>query len=106
MKMNREKVVIDFHKFGGRVYVGRPGGEEARRIFKIAEYDNEPNIQIDVIFPENARTLTSSFFLGMFGDSVLKAGSRDRFLARFIFKANKQITAEIEAGISEALTAG
>jgi hypothetical protein len=105
MKTNRKNPVIDFEKLGGRVYVGRPAGVLARKHFKIEEYENQENFPIEVHFPENARTLTSSFFLGMFGNSVRTAGSRDNFLKRFIFKANKQILAEVNAGIDEALSA-
>lgn len=97
---------IDFNIVAGRVYVGRQNGQAARTYFKVAEYDKDIDCSIEVIFPDNARTLASSFFLGMFGDSVREAGCKEAFLKRFKFKANEQIMKEIEVGISEALSAG
>ncbi|KPZ73475.1 hypothetical protein AN944_00059 [Shewanella sp. P1-14-1] len=97
--------MINFEKLGGRVYVGRPDGVLARKYFKIDEYEQEKNFPVEIFFPDNARTLTSSFFLGMFGNSVRTAGSKEGFLTRFKFTANSQIMAEVDAGISEALSA-
>lgn len=105
MKTSRNNPVINFEKLGGRVYVGRPGGVQARKYFKIEEHEHDSNFPIEVRFPDNARTLTSSFFLGMFGNSVRVAGSREDFLKRFKFRANSQILAEVDAGIVEALSA-
>ncbi|AMG03197.1 MULTISPECIES: hypothetical protein [Vibrio] len=99
------KAQIDLRSISGRVYVGRPRGKSARNYFKIEEYEREGAFPVTVIFPSNARTLASSFFLGMFGESVRKAGSREEFLKRFKFEASKQILNEIEVGISEALSA-
>jgi len=103
--MCKEKIVFDLTKLGGIVYVGRPNGEAARKHFKVSKVDSDKAYPVDVIFPEKARTLTSSFFLGMFGNSVRAAGSRDEFFERFHFNANAQIIDEIELGIKEALMA-
>ncbi|OCH59068.1 MULTISPECIES: hypothetical protein [Vibrio] len=96
---------VDLCSIAGRVYVGRPRGKSARNYFKIEEYEREKSFPITVIFPSNAKTLASSFFLGMFGESVRQAGSREEFLKRFKFEASKQILSEIDVGISEALSA-
>jgi len=101
-----ELKVIDFSIMGGRVYVGRPNGKTARTYFKIDLCEEQKEYPIKVIFPINAKTLASSFFLGMFGRSVRQAGNRNEFLKRFHFEANKQIMSEIEDGILEALSAG
>lgn len=103
--MNKGDTVFDLTKLGGRVYVGRPNGRMARAHFEIEKHEDMSDFPISVKFPTDARTLTSSFFLGMFGASVRRAGSRDAFLTRFIFDANEQIKEEIDLGITEALIA-
>lgn len=97
---------IDLAVMAGRVYVGRPNGIAARAHFRLHELESEEKFPITISFPSNAKTLASSFFLGMFGESVRAAGSREKFLTRYKFNANKQILREIEVGITEALTAG
>lgn len=96
--------VIDLTPLGGRVYVGRPNGEAARRHFKIELLEESGSFPIEVIFPDSARTITSSFFLGMFGNSVRVAGTQEAFLNRFKFKANSRIENEIKVAIQEALS--
>ena len=103
--MKEDKTVLDLTKLGGRVYVGRPNGRMARDYFKVENIEKENQFPVSVIFPDDARTLTSSFFLGMFGKSVRTAGTRDEFYSRYKFNANKQILEEIELGITEALIA-
>ncbi|WP_425666283.1 hypothetical protein ACPUEJ_01475 [Vibrio tubiashii] len=97
---------IDLSNIAGRVYVGRPNGIAARKHFRLDELESENRYPITITFPDNAKTLASSFFLGMLGESVRAAGSREAFLHRYKFNANSQIRKEIEVGITEALTAG
>ena len=101
----KEKIVIDLTTLGGRVYVGRPNGKQARKYFNLDNIETDNTYPVEILFPEDARTLTSSFFLGMFGDSVRKAGSKDAFLTRFNFKANERILKEVYKGIADALIA-
>jgi len=104
MKVTKNPM-INLNKLGGRVYVGRPNGELARKFFHVEEFENGDQFPITVEFPKDAKTLTSSFFLGLFGDSVRKAGSRKGFLETFAFTANEDIMEEIDEGIIEALSA-
>ncbi len=103
--MSEDKVVFDLTKLGGRVYVGRPNGKLARKHFKVEMHEKSNHFPISVKFPNDARTLTSSFFLGMFGASVRAAGSREEFFCRYNFDATDQIIEEVELGITEALIA-
>lgn len=100
-----DKTVIDLSQLGGRVYVGRQNGNLARKHFRIDELENENNYPITVIFPGDAKTMTSSFFLGMFGKSVLKSKSMNNFLGKFKFQTNNEILQEINDSINEALLA-
>ncbi|WP_345875370.1 hypothetical protein [Shewanella algae] len=103
--MNKaEEKVINFNKLAGKVYIGRPDGALARKYFKLDEVDREHSYPVKVIFPADAKTITSSFFLGMFGKSVLSAGTKEQFMKNFVFDANPRILNEVEIGIFEALS--
>jgi hypothetical protein len=99
----KSKPVIDFDRVGGRVYIGRPNGEMAREHFDVHQYDVDSDAVVEVRIPDNARTMSSSFFLGMFGESVTLAGSKDRFEQRFVFKASEHINNQINDAINRAL---
>lgn len=97
--------IVDLTKLQGRVYAGRPNGEAAREYFGISKMANTDK-NIIVIFPEDARTITTSFFIGMFGDSVISSGSKEKFLERFHFVANKHILDLVDLSIKEFLVRG
>lgn len=95
---------VDFSKIAGRIYAGRPNGIKARSLFDIENCDSMQG-KVEVIFPENARSISSSFFLGMFGDSIRKFGSKEKFQSHYAFKANPQISKQIDKVIDRALVA-
>lgn len=102
--MSKNKDVIDFKKLAGRTYIGRPRGKLAREHFEISQYDQGGGVSVEVLFPDNVKTMSSSFFLGMFGDSVVKAESEEEFKKRFKFIAKPQILKQIDEAISRAIT--
>jgi hypothetical protein len=77
--------VIDFGKLGGPVYVGRPNGEEARQRLNVEEMDSAPGV-IDVLIPEGTYSINSSYFLGLFGPSVVHFGSKAAFFEHYRFR--------------------
>lgn len=81
---------------------GRDLGFKQRRHHKLDELE-DTNEEIEIIIADNIIFLSSSFFLGMFGDSVRKCGSKEKFKEKFIFKTNGQIESNIEDGINDAL---
>lgn len=95
---------IDFSKVAGRIYAGRPNGVNAREYFNLSELELEEN-DVQVIFPENARSISSSFFLGMFGDSIRRAGSKSAFMQHFRFQANPHISQQIDKVVDRAVVA-
>lgn len=95
-------VNIDLSKFNGPVYAGRSRGENARRQANLDQVDNDA-AQVEVSIPEDTYTVTSSFFLGMFGPSVIKAGSREAFVKKFHFKSPSFLNEDFEEYISYAL---
>lgn len=81
---------------------GRDLGFKQRKYHKLNELEDNNNI-IEIKIEDNIIFLSSSFFLGMFGESVRKCGSKEKFKEKFIFKTNGQIESNIEDGINDAL---
>ena len=98
----RSEVVVDFKKLGGPVYSGRSKGELARIKFKLDEVD-KAQAKVIVRIPESAYSVTSSFYLALFGKSILHAGSREAFLSRYDFQVPKVFLDTFETCISRAL---
>ena len=98
----KQQLIIDFSKFGGPVYSGRAKGELARTKLNLDAHDAQ-DCQARVIIPERTFSVTSSFFLGLFGKSVRHAGSGDEFLKRYRFKAPEIFEKTIDLFILRAL---
>jgi hypothetical protein len=79
------KLSIDFERLGGPLYAGRDRGELARQKYQLDDADKD-RAEVEVSVPEQTYTVTSSFFLGLFGDSVRAAGSSEEFFRRFHFR--------------------
>jgi hypothetical protein len=94
---------IDFSILGGKVYIGRENGQLARDYFHIDEYDLDINAHVNVVFPESSKSLSSSFFLAMFGKSIITLGSQEAFIDKYKFTAKPQILQQIEQSINRAL---
>ncbi len=99
-KSNRTE--INLGEIGGPVFLGRKKGEQARAKFKLDDADKDQSTYL-IIVPESAYALASSFFLGLFGDSIRAAGSPDKFLAKFEFKSSDSIKTAIDSCIVRAL---
>ena len=97
-----QQLVIDFSKFGGPVYSGRAKGELARADLELDAHDAN-NCHARVIIPEGTFSVTSSFFLGLFGKSVRHAESRDEFLKRYKFNTPDTLKKIIDLFILRAL---
>lgn len=95
------EITIDFSELGMPVFSGRARGEKARNRFDL---DSTPDDQkFIVLIPESVYTVTSSYFLGLFGPSVRKLGSRDAFLGHFEFRAPEHILNKLDDWITRAL---
>lgn len=93
---------IDFQKLGGPVYVGRPNGEKARDRLNLAELDREKD-PVDVFVPNDTYSINSSYFLGLFGPSVVYFGSEAAFLRHYRFHALENHMDRIRAHVERAL---
>lgn len=97
-------VNIDFKKLGGPTYIGRDNGEAARREFNLDELENDDALEkVLVNIPPETYNINSSFFLGLFGKSIRKAGSKDEFLKSFEFNTNGKNYPVIMRSITRAL---
>lgn len=94
--------MIDFKKIEGLVYTGRDRGERLRVEFKLDELDARESV-VEVEVPDTAYTISSSFFLGMFGPSVVRAGSKDKFFARYHFRLPEFLQEVVEGYVTRAL---
>lgn len=93
---------IDFRKIDGLVYTGRDRGERLRDEFHLDDLDASDEV-VEVSIPDNIYTISSSFFLGMFGPSVVKAGSKDLFYQRYHFKSPEFLREVVDGYVARAL---
>lgn len=100
-----EKVLINFADCGGPVYSGRPRGAALRGTFNLDKVDQEKDKVVDVLVPESTYSITSSFFLGMFGPSVLTAGTPEAFFSKFHFNAKPALRDAFNGYVANALQA-
>lgn len=94
---------VDFQELGTtgvRVYAGRERGRQARLKARLDELDKslEP---VQVYIPEDTMSVTSSFFLSMFGKSIVDLGE-EGFRTHYQF-SGRDISRVIEDGIRESL---
>jgi hypothetical protein len=83
------------------VLSGREFGEMARDEVKLSSIDFESNATVEIKVPSDFIAVTSSFFRGMFGDSIRNLGE-SKFRSRFRF-VGKNIDRVKEDGIRDAL---
>jgi hypothetical protein len=101
MPANNEKL-IDFTKIEGPVYTGRDRGERLRGRLGLDAFDSS-EVVVRVVVPEATYSISSSFFLGLFGPSIVKFGSKDLFLQKYKFETSAFLLGVIEKHIARAL---
>ena len=105
--MKQNKCIIDItenikNRDSIIVISGRNLGKEQRKSLKIDEKINKYEI-IEVVIPNNIYSISSSFFLGMFGDIVRNYKTKEKFLEKFIFNCSESLKNNINDGINDAL---
>ncbi|MCP3460316.1 hypothetical protein [Bradyrhizobium sp. CCGUVB23] len=81
---------------------GHERGHAARAKYGLDQADQDGE-SVRVVVPDEIYSITSSFFQGMFCESVRSSGHRDGFLARFEFDAPPVVLRQIERGIEASL---
>jgi hypothetical protein len=95
---------IDLVKYSGSdviVLSGRPMGEEICRKLDLDALEKKADT-IQVKVPYNIVSLNSSFFLGLFAESVRRLGEAN-FRSKYTFDCRPAVLKDIEDGISQAL---
>lgn len=100
--MNPTIKKIEFEKIGGPLFSGRDRGDRNREKYNLNSLDEE-DVAIDVIIPENTYSITSSFFLGMFGKSIQTCGSKSTFMQKYRFQMPNRLNQNIDRYIARAL---
>lgn len=103
--MNQNNPIIEkleLERMGGPLFSGRERGILNRKKFNLDSLDEEDSI-INVIIPENTYSITSSFFMGLFGDSIRKMGNRENFFRKYQFKMPDRFVNKIDIYIERAL---
>lgn len=95
-------VNIDFGKLEGPVFTGRTRGEELRTRFNVDSIDNG-DVVVEVTIPEATYSISSSFILGLFGKSVVRAGSKEAFYSKFHFHSNRLFKDVVDSCVTRAL---
>ena len=98
--MSHKIDIDDYRDDRSIVLSGRPKGEWVRSEECLGNID-EGSENIIVIIPEDLKLVTTSFLLGLLGDSIRKLG-KENFLNKFNFEG-KDISEKLEMCIQEAL---
>ena len=89
----------DYRTTDSRVFSGRERAKKIRKTINLDDIDRTGE-QVEVRIPPDTYSVTSSFFLGLFGDSIRNLGEAE-FRRRYRFKG-EGITPMIEDGIRYA----
>lgn len=87
---------------GSVILSGRDKGENLRKRINLDQMEEQEN-EIVIVIPDSIVSFNSSYFLGLFTESVVKAKSREKFLEKYKFECDEYIRKDIEDGIAEAL---
>lgn len=93
---------IDLKQLQGRFLSGRERGREIRKARGIDNIDAE-NKNVQVIFPDEVELISSSFFLGMFGKSILQYASKNKFREKYKFVGSEKALKNFDTYIDFAL---
>ena len=100
--MNIYKIDLKNYIDSKKVLAGRTNGENIRQNINLEKIEKE-NEKIEIIIPNDVFSFNSSYFLGMFGESVKKLG-KEKFEEKYQFNTNNEsIKMNIKDGIDEAL---
>lgn len=94
--------LADYKTSEVKFYSGRPRGEKVREELRLDLEEDGVDLY-SITIPEDTDSIHTSFFLGLFGSSVRKCGTRDSFLKKFKFQAPDGVMEDIEDGINQAL---
>lgn len=83
---------------------GHERGVAARRRFELDRLDEDQEMVVRIIVPEDLDAITTSFFQGCFAESVNRLGGRDAFLRKYKFLADEFILSQVNRGINAVVS--
>ena len=87
--MNNDIFLTKAHRgVGSTLFTGRPEGKAVRKELKLNEKDKTSEIYT-IYIPEGTTSFNTSFFLGLFFDSIKKLGSIESFKKKYIISLSK-----------------
>lgn len=95
MAKKQDELRIDFAELGGPVYIGRARGRKAREQLGLEEFDEGDRV-VKVLIPDGTYALNSSYFLGLFGPSIRRAGSISEFKSKYPILAPPHLRASLD----------
>lgn len=101
-----ENIMIDFSEIVGdraRNVSGHERGAYARERYMLDEADRKQAI-VNIFIPETIDAIATSFFQGMFSQSVKHYKSKEKFLEHYRFNAAPVIMEQIIRGIERSMT--
>jgi hypothetical protein len=96
--------IIDLNQYrstGVRIFSGRTRGEAVRQELRLSKVEANDNSEFEVRVPTDIFQITSSFFLGLLGDTIRQLGA-EVFRRKFRF-TGKNIETVVAEGVEEAL---
>lgn len=84
------------------VLSGRELGYQIRTKMNLDKVDIDGK-KYKIIFPKNIISISTSFFLALFGESVRKCGNKEEFLNKYNFDCDQNMMLNINDGIIDAL---
>ena len=96
--------IVDYDKKTKAMIVlsGRDLGYQLRNKMKLDQKDSDGK-KYKVHFPKNIISISTSFFLALFGESVRKCGDKEVFLNKYSFECSDNMMININDGIIDAL---
>ena len=102
MSIHHTLATVDFSRQGKRVFVGRLNGENARELNNIEALD-QSDTSVVIKFPDNVRSVNSSFFLGFLETSIKRIGDKNKFLTKYRFECPDFIKETLDRYIDRTL---
>jgi hypothetical protein len=101
-----ESKMINFRELVGdraRNVSGHERGAEARARYDLDSADSSEAV-VEIIIPDEIDAVATSFFQGMFAQSVRHYKSQENFLRHYRFTASPVVMEQILRGIDRSLT--
>lgn len=86
---NQRIELLKYRGHNSTVFTGRPEGKLARKDLGLDEKDSDA-VVYTVIIPRKTTSFNSSFFLGLFYDSIKALGSIEKFNQKYVFEIEEQ----------------